>query len=155
MEDDARQPKTKPAGDRPPPRPPKHTAVALGPDGDEPESRGPATIRKEATGEGTFIRQGGGRGQYGHVVLRVAPNGKNQGIEIVSDVASDVLPKVYVISAIEGVRSGLEYEKMVDIVIRVTGGTYHIVESSDIAFKMAGILALKEAIKLAEPIEVK
>lgn len=155
MDNDDRKPKPQPAGDRPPPRPPKLTAVALGPDGDDPESRSPATIRREATGEGKFIRQTGGRGQYGHVFLKVTPNGKNKGIEIVSDVTSDVLPKEYVASAIEGVRGGLEHQKMVDIVIRVTGGTYHDVDSSDIAFKMAGIFALQNAIKLAELIEVK
>jgi elongation factor G len=85
----------------------------------------------------------------------VAPNGKDKGIEIMSDVSTDVLPEDYVASAIDGVRNALEYQKVVDIVVHLIGGSYHQIDSSGIAFKMAGIFAAKNAIKLAELTELK
>jgi elongation factor G len=160
MEKDDPKPETKPAGNRPPPRPPYGTAVGLGPDGDDSDKKGRVTITKAADGEGKFIRESGGLGQYGHVIVKIAPNARGKGILISSDVTSDTIPEKYIKPITDMIREGLDegiYDgrPMVDILVRIVGGSWDKRDSNEMAFKMAGIFALKDAVKRAEPITVE
>lgn len=115
------------------------------------------TITKHADGEGKLIKQSGGRGQYGHVILDVEPNEKGKGIEIENKVVGGNIPKDY----IPAVKKGLEEAVLngvvagypvVDVKIHILDGSYHEVDSNEMAFKMAAIFALKDAMKKAAPI---
>jgi len=114
------------------------------------------TIRKPAEAEGKFIRQTGGRGQYGHVKVRIEPNPGN-GYEFVNDIVGGVVPKEYIKPVDEGIKEALEggilagYE-MVDIKATLYDGSYHEVDSSEMAFKIAGSMAVKEAARKASPV---
>lgn len=115
------------------------------------------TITKKAEGEGKFIRQSGGRGQYGHAIVTVEPNEAGKGIVIENKVVGGNIPKEYIPAVIDGVEEALAGGvlagyPMVDLKIFVTDGSFHEVDSSELAFKMAGIFALKEAAKKAAPI---
>lgn len=120
------------------------------------------TIAKEATGEGKYIRQSGGRGQYGHCFLRVEPKPRGEGFEFLSKIKGGAIPQEFIPSIEKGVIEKLDQGilagyPMVDMKVVVYDGTYHDVDSSDIAFKIAGSLAVEEAaknaeIKLLEPI---
>ena len=159
------RPKSKSAGSRKPPPPPRRTSVGLAGDGDDSGKKGRATITKVASGEGRFIRNSGGRSQYGHVIVRIEPNGRGKGIEIVSDVASSAIPSKLAEAAREGVRVALDggmvighpavdNRPVVDVVVRVVGGSAHETDSTDLAFKLAGIFAIKDAVKKADPIGI-
>jgi elongation factor G len=114
------------------------------------------TIRKPAEAEGKFIRQTGGRGQYGHVKVRIEPN-PGKGYEFVNEIVGGVVPKEYIKPVDEGMREALEggilagYE-MVDIKATLYDGSYHEVDSSEMAFKIAGSMAVKEAARRASPV---
>jgi elongation factor G len=114
------------------------------------------TIRKAAEAEGKFIRQTGGRGQYGHVKIRIEPN-PGKGFEFVNDIVGGVVPREYIRPVEHGIKEALEggvlagYE-MVDIKATLYDGSYHEVDSSEIAFKIAGSMALKEAARKASPV---
>ncbi len=115
------------------------------------------TITKGAEGEGKFIRQSGGRGQYGHAVITLAPNQRGKGVEIESKIVGGAIPKEYIPAVIDGVEEAvaggvLAGYPMVDIKVEIVDGTFHEVDSSELAFKMAGIFALKDAVKKANPI---
>jgi elongation factor G len=115
------------------------------------------TITKRAEGEGKFIRQSGGRGQYGHAIITVEPNEPGKGIEIENKVVGGNIPKEYIPAVIDGVEEALgggvlAGYPMVDVKVNITDGSFHEVDSSELAFKMAGIFALKEASKKASPI---
>jgi elongation factor G len=115
------------------------------------------TLTKRAEGEGKFIRQSGGRGQYGHACITVQPNERGKGIEIENEVVGGAVPKEYIPAIIDGIREALAGGilagyPMVDLKISVVDGSFHEVDSSELAFKMAGIFALKEAAKKAGPI---
>jgi elongation factor G len=115
------------------------------------------TITKAAEGEGKFIRQSGGRGQYGHACVTVEPNEKGKGIEIENKIVGGSIPKEYVPAVIDGIeeacRSGVYAGyQVIDIKVAVVDGSFHEVDSNELAFKMAGIFALKEAFKDAKPI---
>jgi len=120
------------------------------------------TIKQIANGEGKYIRQSGGRGQYGHCFLRVEPLGRGEGYEFVSAIKGGAIPQEYIPSIEKGVKEKMEGGvlagyPMVDMKVVVYDGTYHDVDSSDIAFKIAGSMALEEAskngkIQLLEPI---
>jgi elongation factor G len=115
------------------------------------------TITAAADGEGKFIRQSGGRGQYGHAVIKVEPNEKGKGIEINNKIVGGAIPKEYVPAVIDGIeeaiRSGVYAGyQVIDIKVDVVDGTFHEVDSNELAFKMAGIFALKDAFKKASPI---
>ena len=86
MEKDDPKPEPKSDANRPPPRPPRSAAIGLGPEGDDPDKKHRATVTKAAAGEGRFIRHSGGRGQYGHVILKVEPNGRGRGIEVINEI---------------------------------------------------------------------
>jgi elongation factor G len=114
------------------------------------------TIRKASEAEGKFIRQTGGRGQYGHVKIRIEPN-QGRGYEFVDDIAGGAVPKEYIKPVSEGIREAMEggvlagYE-MVDVKATLHDGSYHEVDSSEIAFKIAGSMAFKEAARRASPV---
>lgn len=115
------------------------------------------TITKAAEGEGKFIRQSGGRGQYGHAMVTIEPNERGKGIEIENKIVGGAIPKEYIPAVIAGVNEAvaggvLAGFPMVDMKIAVVDGTFHEVDSSELAFKMAGIFALKDAAKKANGI---
>ncbi len=115
------------------------------------------TITKAAEGEGKFIRQSGGRGQYGHALVKIEPNEKGKGIEINNKIVGGAIPKEYVPAVIDGIeeaiRSGVYAGyQVIDLKCDVVDGSFHEVDSNELAFKMAGIFALKDAFKKAGPI---
>jgi len=115
------------------------------------------TIRQRAEAEGKFIRQTGGRGQYGHVKIALEPVDPGTGIEFENEIVGGSIPKEYIKPVEEGVREALEsgvlagYE-VVDVKVTLLDGSYHEVDSSEIAFKIAGSMALKEAARRARPV---
>ncbi len=115
------------------------------------------TITKSAEGEGKYIRQSGGRGQYGHACITVEPNVKGKGIEIVNAIVGGAIPKEYIPAIIDGIedacRSGVYAGyQVIDMKVSIVDGSFHEVDSNELAFKMAGIFALKDAFKKAHPI---
>ena len=115
------------------------------------------TFTTPADGEGKFIRQSGGRGQYGHACVKVQPNERGKGVEIENAIVGGAIPKEYVPAVIDGlneaVKGGvLAGYPLVDIKIQIVDGSFHEVDSNELAFKMAGIFALKDAAKSARPI---
>jgi elongation factor G len=115
------------------------------------------TITKHADGEGKFIRQSGGRGQYGHACVTIEPNERGKGVEIESKIVGGAIPKEYIKPTIDGIEEAIKGGvlagyPMVDIKVAIVDGTFHEVDSSELAFKMAGIFALKDAVKKANPI---
>ncbi|HUB86432.1 MAG TPA: elongation factor G [Verrucomicrobiae bacterium] len=115
------------------------------------------TITKNADGEGKFIRQSGGRGQYGHACIQLQPNEKGKGVEIENKIVGGAIPKEYIPAVIDGIEEAVKggvyagYQ-VIDIKVQVVDGTFHEVDSNELAFKMAGIFALKDAFKKAGPI---
>ncbi len=115
------------------------------------------TIRSSSKAEGKFIRQTGGRGQYGHVFLEVEPLGKGKGFEFVNKIVGGVIPKEYIPAVEKGVKEALDTGVLasypvVDVKVTLYDGSYHEVDSSEIAFKIAGSMALKEALRKANPV---
>jgi elongation factor G len=115
------------------------------------------TVTKAAEGEGKFIRQSGGRGQYGHACITLEPNQRGKGVEIENKIVGGTIPKEYIPAVIDGIEEAiaggvLAGYPVVDVKVAVVDGTFHEVDSSELAFKMAGIFALKEAAKKASPI---
>jgi elongation factor G len=115
------------------------------------------TIRRAAKGEEKYARQTGGRGQYGHAVLEIEPNEAGKGFEFVNEIVGGVIPREYIPAVEKGVVEAMEggilagYE-MVDIRVRLVFGSYHEVDSSEMAFKIAGSIAFKDAAKKAGPV---
>src|SRR3954466_11353351 len=115
------------------------------------------TITTSAEGEGKFIRQSGGRGQYGHALVKVEPNEKGKGIEVLNEIVGGSIPKEYIPAVIDGVEEAIRggvyagYQ-VIDVKVAITDGSFHEVDSNELAFKMAGIFALKDAFKKAGPI---
>ena len=115
------------------------------------------TVTKAAEGEGKFIRQSGGRGQYGHACITLEPNERGKGVEILDEIVGGAIPKEYIPAVIDGVEEAvaggvLAGYPMVDVKVEIVDGTFHEVDSSELAFKMAGIFALKDAVKKANAI---
>jgi elongation factor G len=112
------------------------------------------TITKAAEGEGKFIRQSGGRGQYGHACITIQPNEKGKGVEIENKIVGGAIPKEYIPAVIHGIEEAIKggvlagYQ-MIDVKAQVVDGTFHEVDSNELAFKMAGIFAFKDAAKKA------
>jgi len=114
------------------------------------------TIKKVASAEGKYIRQTGGRGQYGHCFLRVEPKGRGEGYEFKSEVKGGAIPSEFIPAIEKGAREAMENGvlsgyPLVDMKVVVYDGTFHEVDSSEIAFKIAGSMALQSATKQAEP----
>jgi len=115
------------------------------------------TVTKAAEGEGKFIRQSGGKGQYGHACVTLEPNGRGKGVEIENKIVGGAIPKEYIAPVIDGIEEAIKGGVLagypvVDVKVAIVDGTYHEVDSSELAFKMAGIFALKDAAKKASPI---
>lgn len=120
------------------------------------------TITKSSQGEGKYIKQSGGRGQYGHCLLRIEPRDRGTGYEFVNEITGGTIPKEYIEPVNKGIKESLErgfyaHYPMTDIQVTLYDGSYHEVDSSELAFKMAGSLGMREAVKnagmvLIEPI---
>lgn len=115
------------------------------------------TIRKAVRAEGKFIRQSGGKGQYGHVVIELAPGEQGSGFEFVSKIVGGVVPKEYIGPAEAGMKETTESGilagyPVIDIKATLVDGSYHDVDSSEMAFKIAGSMAIKEAVMKASPV---
>ena len=115
------------------------------------------TIRKKSEADGKYIRQTGGSGQYGHVKIRVEPNEAGKGYEFVNEIVGGVVPKEYIKPVDQGIKEAMEggvlagYE-MVDVKAILYDGSYHEVDSNEMAFKIAGSMAFKEAARKASPV---
>lgn len=115
------------------------------------------TITKIAEAEGKYIRQSGGRGQYGHCIVRVEPQARGKGFEFVDNVKGGNIPQEYIPAVEKGVKEALDkgvlaHYPIVDLMLTVLDGTYHEVDSSEAAFKIAGSIALQQAVKRAGPV---
>jgi elongation factor G len=107
--------------------------------------------------EGRFVRQSGGRGQYGHVVIEMEPNAPGSGYEFESRIVGGTIPREYIPSVDDGIQEAMSTGVLagypvVDIKVALTDGSYHEVDSSDMAFKIAGSLAFKNAAQKAKPV---
>jgi elongation factor G len=115
------------------------------------------TIRRKAEAEGKFIRQSGGRGQYGHVKIILEPNDPGKGFEFINKIVGGAIPKEYISPVEKGIAEALEtgvlagYEVQ-DVKVTLYDGSYHEVDSSEMAFKIAGSMAFKEAAQRASPV---
>jgi len=123
----------------------------------EPKVAFRETIRKAAEAEGKYIRQTGGSGNYGHCKLRVEPNTPGAGYEFINDIKGGVVPKEYIKPIDQGVQGALELGilagyPIVDVKVTLFDGSYHEVDSNEMAFKFAGSIAFKEAARKASPV---
>jgi len=114
------------------------------------------TIRVSSEGEGKYIRQSGGRGQYGHCFLRLEPKGRGEGYEFIDAIRGGAIPNEFIPAVEKGVKEALENGvlagyPLVDMSVTLYDGTYHDVDSSEIAFKIAGSMALQNGVKKAQP----
>jgi elongation factor G len=115
------------------------------------------TITAPADGEGKLIKQSGGRGQYGHVIIKVAPNERGKGITVENKVVGGNIPKEYIPACKKGIEEAMlngvvgGYQ-VIDAHVDIVDGSYHDVDSNEMAFKLAAIFAVKDAFKKAKPI---
>ena len=114
-------------------------------------------IRKAVRQEGKFVRQSGGKGQYGHCVIEVEPKERGTGYEFVNKIVGGVIPKEFIAPVDQGIREALQSGVLagypvVDVKVTLVDGSYHEVDSSELAFKIAGSIAIKEALRKAEPV---
>ena len=115
------------------------------------------TIRRSATAQGRFVRQSGGKGQYGDVKITVEPNESGKGYEFINNIVGGVIPKEFIPAVDEGIRGAmlsgpLSGHPVVDVKVTLFDGSYHEVDSSEMAFKIAGSMAFKEAVIKADPV---
>ncbi|WP_069790791.1 elongation factor G [Cyanobacterium sp. IPPAS B-1200] len=115
------------------------------------------TIRKAVQTEGKFIRQSGGKGQYGHVVIEIEPGEEGSGFEFVSKITGGAIPKEYIPSVQQGIKEACESGiiagyPLIDVKVALIDGSYHDVDSSEMAFKIAGSIAIRDAVKKAQPV---
>jgi len=115
------------------------------------------TITQEAEAEGKYVRQSGGRGQYGHVWLRVKPQKRGEGFKFIDAIKGGIIPKEYISSVKKGVKEATDKGivagyPLVDVEATLYDGSFHEVDSSEFAFKIAGSIAFQSAAKRAEPI---
>ncbi len=123
----------------------------------EPKVAFRETIRKSAEAEGKYIRQTGGSGNYGHCKLRIEPNTPGAGYEFINAIKSGSIPKEYIKPIDQGVQGAIELGilagyPLVDIKVTLFDGSYHEVDSNEMAFKFAGSIAFKEAARKASPV---
>ena len=114
------------------------------------------TIRKAAEGNGRHVRQTGGKGQYGHAVIKLEPLEKGGGYEFVDKIVGGTIPREYIKPVDKGIREALQTGiyagyPMVDVKVTLFDGSFHDVDSSEMAFKIAGSLAIKDAVEKADP----
>lgn len=115
------------------------------------------TITMPGSSQTKFVKQSGGRGQYAHVELEIRPNEKGKGNEIVSKIVGGVIPKEYIAPTIKGIEEGLSTGvlagyNLVDVLVDIVFGSYHDVDSNEMAFKICGSMALKEAARKCKPV---
>lgn len=115
------------------------------------------TIRKKVTAEGKFVRQSGGKGQYGHVWIEVEPNEKGKGYEFEDAIVGGVIPREFIKPVSEGIKEAMKNGILAgypveDVKVRLFDGSYHDVDSSEMAFKIAGSIAFQEAARKADPV---
>ncbi|MGF1590019.1 MAG: elongation factor G [Pleurocapsa sp.] len=115
------------------------------------------TIRKSSRGEGKYIKQSGGKGQYGHAVLEIEPNESATGFEFVSKIVGGTIPKEYIPAIEQGVKQTCESGilsgyPLIDIKVTLVDGSYHDVDSNEMAFKVAGSMAIRDAVNQAAPV---
>lgn len=115
------------------------------------------TVRASSKAEGKFVRQSGGRGQYGHVYIELAPIDAGNGFEFVNKVVGGAIPREYIPAVEKGIKEALDTGVLagypvVDVKVTLYDGSYHEVDSSEMAFKIAGSMAFKEAAKKARPV---
>jgi elongation factor G len=115
------------------------------------------TIRKAVESEGKFVRQSGGRGQYGHCWLKLEPQPPGGGYEFVNDIAGGAIPKEYIPAIDKGIREAMKNGviagyPVVDIKVSVFDGSYHEVDSNEMAFKIAGSMGFKDGVQKASPV---
>ncbi|HZL93678.1 MAG TPA: elongation factor G, partial [Vicinamibacterales bacterium] len=115
------------------------------------------TIRKSVEQEGKFVRQSGGRGQYGHVWIRLEPLEEGKGYEFVNEIVGGAIPREYIPAVDKGIKEALQSGviagfPVVDVRVALTDGSYHDVDSSEMAFKIAGSMAFKEGFAKAKPV---
>jgi elongation factor G len=114
------------------------------------------TIRRAAEGNGRFVRQTGGKGQYGHAIIKLEPQEKGAGYEFVDKIVGGTIPREYIKSVDAGIRETLETGiyagfPVVDVKATLFDGSFHEVDSSEMAFKIAGSMAVKDAFGKADP----
>ncbi len=115
------------------------------------------TILAPADGEGKLVKQSGGRGQYGHVVVKIQPNERGKGITIENKIVGGTIPKEYIPAVIKGLNEAtttgvIGGYPIIDLHVDIVDGSFHEVDSNEMAFKMAAIFALKDGVKKAKPI---
>jgi len=115
------------------------------------------TILKSATAEGKYIKQSGGRGQYGHVVMEISPSVAGEGFEFIDGIKGGAIPKSFIPAVEKGVVEAMQKEVyagylVVDVKVNLIDGSFHEVDSSELAFRMAAILGFKQAFKQAQPV---
>ncbi len=115
------------------------------------------TVLTPADGEGKLVKQSGGRGQYGHVIIKIQPNERGKGITIENKVVGGTIPKDFIPAVIKGLNEAtlngvVGGYPVIDLNIDIVDGSYHDVDSNELAFKMAAIFSLKDALKRAKPI---
>jgi elongation factor G len=115
------------------------------------------TIRKATEAEGKFIRQSGGRGQYGHVWLKLEPREPGEGFEFVNKIVGGVVPREYIPAVESGVKEAMQTGVLagyptIDVRVTIYDGSYHEVDSSEMAFKIAGSIGFKEGARKANPV---
>jgi elongation factor G len=115
------------------------------------------TITQAIEAEGKFIRQTGGRGQYGHVNIRMEPNERGKGFRFINRVTGGVIPKEFIPAVEQGLRESMESGVLagypvVDVVVTLFDGSYHEVDSTEMAFKVAASIAFRDAMRRAEPV---
>jgi elongation factor G len=115
------------------------------------------TIMGEAEAEEKYVRQSGGRGQYGHVLLRVKPKERGAGFEFIDEIKGGIIPKEFIGPVEKGVKEAMDkgvvaHYPMVDVEVTLFDGSYHEVDSSEFAFKIAGSMAFQTAAKRAKPV---
>ena len=123
----------------------------------KPEVAYRETIRRSAEAEGKYIKQTGGRGQYGHAVITVEPLETGKGFEFVNDVVGGAIPREYIPAIEKGIKERMETGVLAgypvrDVRVTLTDGSYHDVDSNEMAFKIAGSMAFQDACKRADPV---
>jgi elongation factor G len=115
------------------------------------------TILKPANGEGKYIKQSGGRGQYGHVIVEISPTGPGGGFKFIDSIKGGAIPKSFIPAVEKGVIEAMSKGvyagyPVVDVQVDLVDGSFHEVDSSELAFRLAGIFGFKQAFMQAEPI---
>ncbi|HEY4510494.1 MAG TPA: elongation factor G [Candidatus Paceibacterota bacterium] len=118
------------------------------------------TVTSEAEAEGKYIRQSGGRGQYGHVRIRVRPRERGEGFEFTNSIKGGIIPQEYIPAVEKGIKEAMDRGvlagyPLVDLEAELYDGSYHEVDSSEAAFKIAGSIAIQEAVKRAKPVIIE